>query len=164
MQGEDGWFKPIRYTLIREVLRRKFNHLLTSGTPLPADSCDELKAAADIEQLRTDGQAVDMDVEAKLEEDSDSNWLEEGGSSDDEGGKGKTGATKARAPTAPRKAKRKTLNALIHPSSVAKNRKNVGRMRARQVGVTDAVEMVRPLVWRRGCLPSAAADSLSFEG
>ena len=58
-------------------------------------------------------------------------------------GKGRAGE-KAKA-KAPRKAKRKTLNALIHPSSAAKSRKNVGRTRARQVGVTDAVEMVRPL-------------------
>lgn len=145
-QGEDGWFKPTRYTLIREILRRKFNHLLASGTPLPAGSCDELKAAAELEQQRADGLAVDVDgIETKSEEESDPGWVEEGRSaSEDEVGGGKGKEKAGGKVKAPRKAKRKTLNALIHPSTGAKSRKAVGRTRARQVGVTDAVEMVRP--------------------
>lgn len=146
-QGEDGWYKPVRYTLIREILRRKFNSLISTGSPLAAGACDELKAAAELEQARADGGA--LDAELKSGDDDEPGWADDLSSADDHGkGKGRPRASTSAAPdkkgkgVGGRKVKRKTLNSLIHPNAKKSTR---GKTRARQVGVTDAVEMVRLL-------------------
>lgn len=129
-QGEDGWFKPIRYTLIREMLRRKFNHLLQYGRPLPDGECDELKRAAEDEQLEVDGR---LGERSSGEEDGAWADLGEGDNATDKG-KGKSVAK------GKRKAKRKSLSALLTTNSGSRSK---AVRRARQVGVSDALELVR---------------------
>lgn len=142
-QGEDGWYKPIRYTLIREMLRRKFNHLLQYGRPLPDGECDELKRAAEGEQLEVDGQLVE-----RSSGEEDGAWADSG-EEDDAADKGKgKNVVKGK-----RKAKRKSLSAFLTTSSGSRSK---AVRRARQVGVSDALELVRAFSCGR---PSLSGDS-----
>lgn len=51
---EDGWYDSIHLALVREVLRRKFEHLRDEGRPLPPGSIDDLLNSPTKQESDTD--------------------------------------------------------------------------------------------------------------